>query len=476
MGWLDIKIIGFYVFINDIKLFVRLIIEDKKMSDKFYECYGFTETRNRYEKTTEAQEGRSFEELRAMETIRKIERLVEKQFGKKIALDEERPWPGAFSLVEERIVWLWIKMLDSNGLGRFSDKINIDWFTKAESLQSGKIGVKKTPIGSEPFFRFPRCDKDLGSLVFRIVVIDPQFLDPDSKKPLYKEIPQEYIEAVLNTFNPNVLFQLFGKDLPDMLQRAGTLAQPFEQLMKVVANKWKGKTIPTDYKTLQDYLHMGLIHEMVHALALHVPDEIPNDVQAEDQERQREIGCNSYLEIINKDQNIQTSVVFFKNLLKALQKTAQEKPSDETQSNIINILALEMMCDRFSMYLYENFLKLNIYNNHLEERLGYPINIDMLIALDKARKAEKLAGRQEMNNLDEAGRQKLEKELNEAERDHVYIRKFGDPVISAEEWSYYTGLLEWLKQLDRENKIMKFDMRHANSSRYIRISVSGLTD
>lgn len=445
------------------------------MSDKFYECYGLTETRNRYEKTTEAQEGRSFEELRAMETIRKIERLVEKQFGKKIALDEERPWPGAFALVEERFVWLWLKMLDSSGLGRFSDRINIDWFTKAESLQSGKIGVKKTPIGSEPFFRFPSNNKDLVSVVFRIVVIDPQFMDPDSKKPLYKEVPRVYIEAVLNTFNPHVLFQLFGKDLPDMLQRAGTLAQPFEQLMKAVANKWKGKTTPTDYQTLQDYLHLGLIHEMVHALALHVPDEIPVDIPAEDQERQREIGYNNYLEIINKDQSIQTSVVFFKNLLKALQKTAQEKPNDETQSNIINILALEMMCDRFSMYLYENFLKLNIYNNHLMSRTGYPINIDMLIALEEARKAGQLTNRHELMDLDDVGREQLEKELQEAERDHVYIRKFGDPGITVKEWSYYTDLLKWLKHLDNENKIMKFDMRHANSSRFLHVSVSGLS-
>lgn len=446
------------------------------MLNRFFNGESLTKKNVRYEKTTEAQEGRSFEELRAMETIRKIERLVEKQIGKKIENNEERPWPGAFALVEERVVWLWMKMLDLNGLGRFSDKITIDWFTKAVSLQSGKTSVKKTPIGSEPFFRFPRNDKDLFSLVFRIVVIDPQFLDPDSKKPLYKEISQEYIKAVLNSLNPYVLYQLFGKDLPDMLLRAGTQAQPFEQLMKVAANKWKEKTIPTDYKTLQDYLHLGLIHEMVHALALHVPDEIPIDIPGEDQERQQKISYNSYLDIINKDQNIQTSVVFFKNLLKALQKTAQEKPSDETQSNIINILALEMMCDRFSMYLYENFLKMSIYNKHLEEHLGYPINIDMLMALEKARKAEKLPGRLEMNNLDDANRQKLEKELNEAERDHVYIRKFGDPVIGTEEWAYYSGLLEWLKQLDRENKIMKFDMRHANSSRFIRISVSGLTD
>ena len=135
-----------------------------------------------------------------------------------------------------------------------------------------------------------------------------------------------------------------------------------------------------------------------------------------------------------------------------------------------------MMCDRFSMYLYENYLKMSIYNKYIEERLGYPANIDMLMAMEKVRKADKLPGRQEMNNLDEADRQKLEKELKEAEREHVYIRKFGDPVINAEEWSYYTGLLERLKQLDRENKIMKFDMRHANSSRFIRISVSGLTD
>lgn len=446
------------------------------MINKLFNGDSLTKRNVRYEKTTEAQEGRSFEELRAMETIRKIERLVEKQFGKKITKEEERPWPGAFALVEERVVWLWLNMLNSSGLGRFSDKISVDWFTKAVSLQSGKTGVKKTPIGSELFFRIPRNNKEFASLVFRIVIIDPQFMDHVSLEPLYKEIPQEYVEAILNTFNPHVLYQLFGKDLPDMLQRAGNFAQPFEQLMTAVASKWKGKVTPTDYKTLQDYLHLGLIHEMVHALAMHVPDEIPADIPVKDQEIQREISYNNYLEIINKDQSIQTSVVFFKNLLKALQKTAQEKPSEVTQSNIINVLALEMICDRFSMYLYENFLKMNVYNNHLKSRTGYSVNIDMLIALEEARKAGRLGNRHEIIDLDDEGRKQMEEELKKAERDHVYIRKFDDPGITAREWCYYTSLLKFLKHLDKENKIMKFDMQHANSSRFMHVSISGLSD
>jgi hypothetical protein len=429
----------------------------------------------RQHKTTEAQEGYSFEELIARETTRKIERIVEKEFGKKIRSDEERPWPGAFAIVDEKVVILWLKMLESNGLHRFSDRITIDWFTKAVAVKNGMIEAHKAPIASEPAFRFPRNPCDLTSVMFRITVMDPQFLDPETKTSLYKELPKEYIVSILNTLNPDVLYQIFGKEFPEMLKRAGSFAQPFDQLLKLIADKWKGKATPSDYSTLQDYLHMGLIHEMVHALALHVPDEIPMDIPQENQEQQRAISFDRYLEIINNDQRIQTGTIFFKNLIKALQKMHKETPSTETQSNIINALALEMMCDRFSMYLYENFLKTRIYNTYLFESVGYAINTDMLLVMEQARKENKLAIRHEVSRMEESKFKQMVQELMASERDHVFIRQFEEPAITSAEWSYYTGLLTYLKHLDKENQIMRFTMQHANTSRFMHISVAGMT-
>lgn len=423
----------------------------------------------RRDKTTEAQEGRSFEKICAEETERKIRRQVEACFGKNIRSDEERPWPGAFAIVSEKIVGAWMAMLAANGLHRFGDKISIDWFTKGKKVERDKLRVEETPVGGQPSFHFPKSEREDASLSFRLAVVDPQFMTA-AIEPAFQELPKEYIVAVLNTLNPYALYQIFGNDLPELLKRAGTYADAFEQLLKVVVGRWEHKKIPDDYETLQDYLHLALIHEMVHALALHLPDKVPADLP-----ELAAISYENYLKIINTDQLLQTSVVFYKNLLKALQSVEKLPVSAETASKVIDLLALEMLCDRFSMFLYENFLKIRVYNELLEESLGYPVYIDMYTVFEKARRAGTLAERSEVSHLDDSALQQLEQDLKDAERDHVYIRKFDDPTLTAAELNFYWDFLDWLKYLDSNNKILRFNMAHANDSRFIHASVERLT-
>jgi len=432
------------------------------------------ETTVRRDKSTEIQEGHPFEEMRAVEEARKLQRLISEKFGEEIGMDDARPQAGAFPLVDERVVAVWLQLLEANGLRRFSDRITIDWFTRNETLQKGKLEALRTPVASEPVFRFPRSPKDAATVMFRIAIIDPRFVD-GLGKPLYKEIPKEYIAAVLHTMNPDVLYKIFGNSLPEMLQRAGGQSQAFDQLIKFVAGKAKGRTTPTDLETLQDYLHASILHEMVHALALHLPDVVPQEMTAEQRKPLEVIKIEKYLELVNADQSLMTSSLFFKNLIKALQRVAKKAPSEETAANVIDVLTLEMFCDRFSMFLYENFLKTQIYNKYLHELIGYPLTVDMLVTLEAARKSNQLAARQEVAKLDAKARARMEAELAAAEQDHVFIRKFGDPAITPKEWDFFTNFLNWLKQLDKENQIMRFNMQHANTSRFMHVSVAGMT-
>lgn len=429
----------------------------------------------RKEKTTQGQLNADFAALRAQETTRHITQQIKQQFGELIEGEESRPWPGAFAIVPEDLVAAWLHLLESNGLRRFSDQLLVDWFTKAETVNDDpkQIYVQPAPIASEPLFRLPRNRDEMASMLFRVVLIDPQFLD-GREQPLYKELPARYAEAVLNGLNPAAMYQILRQQLPDQLTRAGENAPAFEQLLKYAAQQWQKRTAPRDAQTFRDFVGLAFLHEAVHALALHLPDEIPADLPKEEQAHLRTIALESYLNLINSNPKLQTSVVFIKNVYKALLKMSDKPASAETRDSINILIALETFCDRFSMYLYENYLKIQIYNRLLRERLGFPINIDQMIVLEAARAQGKLASQALMQGVTAQELAKLDEELNAAERDHVYISSFGDPEITNEEYKFFNAFLDLLKQFDNENKILRFTMQHANSSRFMLATVAGL--
>lgn len=429
----------------------------------------------RKDKTTEAQHGKTFTEMRAQEAERLLKRQVRKQFGELIEYDEERPWPGAFTIVSEEMVAACLHLLEANGLRRFSDNISVDWFTCAEKLPEDEKGtlVMATPIGGEPLLRFPRNPNDLAYLVFRIVIMDPQFLD-DKDQPLYKEIPPRYVEAVMNTLNPAAMYRAYKHSLTEMLKRAGDFEKPFQQLLEQMEQKWSRRDAPVDFESLREYVGLGFIHEAVHALAIHLPDEIPANLPAEERHALEAISLDKYLEVINNDQTLLTSVVFSKNLFKALEKVEKEEPSRDTQNSISVLIALEMFCDRFSMFLFENYLKIQIYHEVLRPKIGYPITADIMRSLESARRKGKLAARGEVQGLSAEELVKLEADLQAAEKDHVYISKFDDPVLTPAERELFEGFHNLLKHFDNESQIMRFSIQHADSSRFMHATVSGL--
>jgi hypothetical protein len=430
----------------------------------------------RKEKTTQAQLNADFAALRAQETTKHITQQIKQQFGELIEGEEDRPWPGAFAIVSEDMVATWLHLLETNGLRRFSDQLLVDWFTKAEVVNNDpkQIYVQPAPIAGEPLFRLPRTQNEMASMLYRVILMDPQFLDAQDK-PLYEKIPARYVEAVLNGINPAAMYQILREQLPEQLTRAGENAQAFEQLLKYAAQQWQKRTVPRDFQTMQDWISLGFLHEVVHALLLHMPDKIPADSTKSEQDHLRSISLESYLSLMNSNPKLQATAVFIKNIYKALVKVSDKPASAETRDSINILIALETFCDRFSVYLYENYLKIRLYDQQLRERQGYPITADAMLVLEAARAEGRLASRPEMVGVSEAEQSKLEQDLKNVQRDHVYISAFGDPELTAAERKFFGDYLGLLKELDSASKILRFSMQHANTSRFILATVAGLT-
>lgn len=312
--------------------------------------------------------------------------------------------------------------------------------------------------------------------MFRVLLVDPRFVD-ENGKPRYTELPQQYIKAVLSNLNPLALFLAYGKELPELLKRAGDQAQGFEQLIKYVAKQWKTKPVPEDFETMRELVTLGMLHEFTHALALHLPDHIPVDASGETHRDLEPITFDNYLELINSDQKLQTSVAFNKNLFKALREVKDEDPSDGTRNTINAILALEMFCDRFSMFLYENYAKIGVYTENFKTAdVPFSVDVDFMLCMEAKRRVGTLRTMRGLENvLSTEQFDKLEAELIGTEKLHFFINKYGDPKITSAELDFFTRFIDMLKYFDSEKQIMRFTMEHAKKNRFMLASVGGLT-
>jgi hypothetical protein len=372
----------------------------------------------RNNKITETVKGCTFEEILAAETKSRIKRIIEKSIGRKIKPGEKLPHPGTFSIVSENILDTWWEMLKINGLSFFAENISADRFIKKEPIfKEGVIEIRTTPVWSQPLIHFPEPSGKDAQLSFRIIIIAPVFLDSIGR-PAYKDLPEKYISSVLNTLNPAVLYAVYKKDLSDKLKLAGSNADSLESILKFCAAEWKDRAVPNDYKTLQDYLHFAVIHEICHALVLHLPDT---------ENKHDDINYDMYLKILSSETDIQKSAVFCKNIYKALESAnkLEARNCRNSYSDIINIIALETMCDRFSMFLYEKY---------------------------------------------------KEVEINKERAEHLYSRVFGDPPVTDSEKKFFSGFLKLLQKLDAEKKIFRFSNDHFKRSRFIRMTLPYISE
>jgi len=429
----------------------------------------------RKSKTTRAQFGKSFIELILEGLIPAFNRIERNLFGLSIEPDEERPWPGAFVLLSDDEVKLLLDVLEINGLQRFSDQLNIEWFTRAEEIPTNidAILVHRSTASSQIIFQLPTVERDFARLIFRIGIIDPQFVDEEGN-PLYTELPPWYVRGVLNNYHPYAVYMAYRHRLPEMLERAGKFSVPFAQLLKCMAKRYETKSFQSDEKLLKEHVKLALLHEAVHALVCHLPDKIQTNELEKAPHKLEEFSVDSYVQLVDKFPKLQQSPLFIKNLIKGLEKVENEPPSDKTLKNIKTHIVLEMFCDRFGMYLYENYLKYQVYKKAFQEFLDYDVTIGMVLSLEAVRRTDednnedRFKDRAEVKCLSERELTKLKEDLKDSERSHVLIATFENPILSSEERMLFMQFLNLLRELDRERKILLFNEQNYTDSRFVR--------
>ncbi len=419
-----------------------------------------------------------FSKLVADEIEDQIRQQNEEDYGVRYEKGDARPAQGAFAIVPDQNAAIMLDVLVQNGLSRFEDgRVAIDFTIKDVVVKPGdKNYVTKIPTSSELLLRKPKRKGWHAEIDFRTLLVDPRFVD-ESGKPLYKELPKRYIKAVLNNFNPMMLYGAYVEELDDLLSRAGDQGEAFGKIIKYVAQQWKDKQTPDDKETLQEVISMGMLHEFTHALALHLPDYIPADASAETRRDLAPITFDKYLELVMNDNDLITSVAFNKNLFKALREVKDKDPSVKTQGTINATVALEMFCDRFSMFLYQNYIKIQIYSEIFKDaKVPFSVDIDAMLHMETQRRAGQLREMRGLKDvLGDEDFSRLETELDAADKSHYFVSKFGDSALKASEIEFFEKFLYLLKHFDTEKMIMRFTMEHANNSRFMRASITGLT-
>ena len=422
---------------------------------------------------------KEFSELVADEIEKQVSQQTMEAYGVPYREGEARPADGATAVVPDQKMAVMLDVLAQNGLARFEhDKAAIDVSIKDVAVKSGEGDyIELIPIECELLLKKPLYDNGYAEVDFHVVLMDPRIVD-ENGNPLNDGLPRRYIRAVLNNYSPIMLYRGYYNELDDMLSRAGDQAEAYKKVIQYAAQQWKNRQTPDDFKTLQAVVSMGMLHEFTHALALHLPDLIPESASAETKRDLGAITFDHYCELIMNDNVLITSGAFNKNLFKALCEAREKEPSKKTQSTINASLVLEMFCDRFGMFLYQNYLKIQIYSALFKKAdLPFSVNIDSMLLMETRRHAGQLREIGGLSGiLDEKEFQQLETELGEAENSHYYISKFGDPALTHAEIKFYGNFLALLNHFDNEKLIMRFTMEHAENSRFMRVSVKGLAD
>jgi hypothetical protein len=415
--------------------------------------------------------------LVAREFEKKLQRKDKLDYGEKYKKGKARPAEGAFVIVPDENAATMLDVLVLNGLPVFENsKVAVDFTFKDIVIRPGENDyITEIPMLCELLFKHPQHEYGHGEIYFRTLLIDPRFLDERGNQ-LYKELPKRYIKAVLNTFNPMIAYRAYFNELDELLLRSGDQAEAYGKVIKYAAQQWKNRETPDDIETLQDIVSMGMLHEFTHALSLHLPDLIPECTPSETKRDLEAISFEKYLEFIMSDNDLITSVAFNKNLFKALNEVKGNKPGQSTHSTINANLVLEMFCDRFSMFLYQNSIKIKVYRQLFREaEMPYTIDVNSMQTMEAQRKAGQLFEVRGLKNIFTVEQfRRLEYELEAADRSHYLISKFGDPSLKDKELTFYCKFLDLLIHFDSEKMIMKFTMEHAINSRFMRISVSGL--
>ncbi|MBI5680076.1 MAG: hypothetical protein HZC47_04185 [Methanobacterium sp.] len=408
-----------------------------------------------------------------------IKRLYSVTLGQVLKPADERPSSGSTIILPDQEITSLLQVLIANQLIYFEhSKVSIDFYvSESKAIVDREQEIEKdrainlrlypTPISSELMYDSVIYNQETSvELFFRINIIDQQLNQIDLN---------EYSEGVLNTFNPLVLFLVFYPSLKNKLEMLKPeKREHFDSVLKFVASRSRDaqEKFAKDKDTLIEYVTMGFLHEIVHALITHLPDKDISGVSEEENARRAQFSFSKYREKLIHDEDLVKSTVYYKNAIKALSKARLKNPDYDVDIS----LTVEMFCDRFSMFLYENYLKILACQTAFQET--YPDNLvhtKVIFALKKAMINDSLENNAypeiypELNQFRLSSEQfeTITTEFKKAEHAHVYINKFGDPELKEWEYEFFEKFLGLLQKLDEEKKTCQYSEDHWKSSHAI---------
>jgi hypothetical protein len=409
------------------------------------------------------------------------------------ANERSRPPKGSFSLIEDEDIVRMLDVLKVIGLRKFEDMIPIDFYTKPVKIDP-RDHLEQGGVKSELYFRLPVNPKDKVGVIFRVLVTYPYFINENGEKITLTELPEWYRKGVMSNFNASAIEKIIGSKLPERFKLSFKKLDFFRKIFARAMKKSEKEPIPIDIGILKKCMAFGLLHEFTHALVLHMPDEpsinamkqddpewvkkYPNQTEreiafAKEQERLRSFSFNAYKKLVLESEELQRSAVYVKNLNKAQKEVMGKKidPSNETEEAIDRLLTIEMICDRFGIYMYEIYRKLQIYHEALPD-LGKPFPFDVMKKLESMRmgnhssefvlKLEKY----DFNVKDSALLNKLLQDLQNAESEHFYLQDMHEPILLPEERKIFSNLLDLLRYFDEEKNILAFPSDHLQSQSF----------
>jgi hypothetical protein len=397
--------------------------------------------------------GIPFSEAAAMALVERFMKREVLENGFLYNDNDNRPAQGAFVLTNDDDVEEMFGVLKSLGLNRFAFITPADVFAKP-ILHIDEDHIAPATVESGLVFQMAKNQNHIVQLIFRVMIMDPMFVDERGRSLNLTRIPAKYVEAVLNSLNPAAYFRaLKPEQLDALFARAGKFEGVFKASFSGAVRKWQNRPTPKDLETLRVWMKLLLLHEFTHALALNMPDRIPTDLSQEEQARLSRFSVTAYISLLNGATGLHTSVVYTKNLFKALQAVEGQEVSSATQNKVVRLLALEMFCDRFSMYMFETYRKLLVYHEAVPD-MG-EITVEAMRKMEKQRLTN-LAAFRTVNELTDAEIATLAAKMEEAETEHIYISAFGDPAILDAERIIFEPFLDLIRHFDHEETINTF--------------------
>ena len=372
--------------------------------------------------------------------------------------------PGAVEVIRNKDILAMSDAMRANWLNNFENQTALETWTREEKVPQ-REAVIPTPVSGN-FRIFRLFGAGMRCLKCRVNIEDPIF--PGQPEGV---IPQSWARGVMNPLNPYVLFRTLTKEqFETWLKRAGDKAPLFQKIiqqMMTVSQRW---VTPDAIELLRARCAQAILHEKSHFLIVALPAE---DIPPEQYEQLSQLTFEKYLEHLFKDDALLLTSAAMKNLYKALFYAAAMPVSEESQKTVEREFGIEMFCDRFCMFLFENYEKQKVLQAALNtnawplKNVGELADLNAAIQTGPAAIAEFLQAHKSQRASDNKWVESVYHDLQAAERKHVLVSVFGDRPLVLWEKQFFASFLGLLNRYDGEGTINQYTDKHCNKNKMV---------